>query len=273
LVGNVHEKTQTNVHANLFAPPAGRLMLKWVREKQPQPEENSVMIEINTLRKNSPSVLVETVDKILNEAHFAATLNSTQGFYAIDGMSGKKYRYFINTLVKNVNNAAYLEVGSWAGSTLCSAVHGNKVRAVAIDNWSQFGGPKDLFFSNLKSFMTAETRVHVIEGDFREVDYENIGIFNIYLFDGPHEEKDQYDGLAMAQNALEDEFVFIIDDWNWSQVRKGTMDAIRDCNLNVLYAAEIRTTLDNSHPRHANKDSDWHNGYYISVLSKAKTAT
>jgi hypothetical protein len=226
------------------------------------------MAEINTLRKTITSGLIDAVDKSLNAAHFAASLDATQGFYAIEGMSGKKYRFFINTLIKTLGDTSYLEVGSWAGSTLCSAVHGNKVRAVAIDNWSQFGGPRDAFYGNVKTFLTPEAQVHVVEGDFRAVDFTSLGLFDVYLFDGPHEEKDQYDGLHMGLPAVRDEFVFIVDDWNWSQVRQGTMNAIRDCNLDVLYAAEIRTTLDNSHPKFANKESDWHNGYYISVLAK-----
>jgi hypothetical protein len=129
-----------------------------------------------------------------------------------------------------------------------------------------------LFYHNVKTFMTPEAKVHVMEGDFRAVDYKGIGKFDIYLFDGPHEEKDQYDGLHLALEALNDEFVFIVDDWNWAQVRQGTLNAIRDCNLKVLYAAEVRTTLDNTHATLANKDSDWHNGYYISVLAKSANA-
>ena len=92
--------------------------------------------------------------------------------------------------------------------------------------------------------------------------------FNIYLFDGPHEERDQYDGLALAVPCLEKQFVFIVDDWNWERVRSGTFAAIQKCNLSVLFSAEIRTTLNNSHPAVAGKDSDWHNGYYIAVLEK-----
>ena len=35
----------------------------------------------------------------------------------IDGMSGQKYRAFINNLVRSCPNPRYLEVGTWAGST------------------------------------------------------------------------------------------------------------------------------------------------------------
>lgn len=186
----------------------------------------------------------------------------------IDGMSGRKYRYFINNLMERIDNPRYLEVGSWAGSTLCSAIYGNNLRAVAVDNWSQFGGPAPLFFANVANCCSRTAIPSVICADFRKVDFKALGIFNVYLFDGPHEYQDQYDGLAVALDALTEEFVFIVDDWNWAQVRDGTFDVIRNLNLDILYRIEVRTTQDNTHAPVFGKESDWHNGYFISVLKK-----
>lgn len=186
----------------------------------------------------------------------------------IDGMSGRKFRYFLNNLLGRVSNPRYLEVGSWAGSTFCSAIFGNQLKATAIDNWSLFGGPVQVFFANLANCGSVQSRTSVLFEDFRKVDYSAIGQFNVYLFDGPHEYQDQYDGLAYAWDALTDEFVFIVDDWNWDAVRAGTFDAIRDLGLEIQSQIEVRTTLDNSHPAVHGKHSEWHNGYFISVLRK-----
>ena len=95
--------------------------------------------------------MVRLVKSVLTEA-MAAAIDRTQGFYTIDGMSGYRYRWFINTLVRRMAHPAYLEVGSWQGSTLCAAIAGNAVRALAIDNWSEFGGPKDQFLANVGRF-------------------------------------------------------------------------------------------------------------------------
>jgi hypothetical protein len=65
----------------------------------------------------------------------------------IEGMSGQKYRMLINKLVGALRDARYLEVGSWKGSTAAAALHGNRVRAVCIDNWSQFDGSQESFFA------------------------------------------------------------------------------------------------------------------------------
>jgi hypothetical protein len=187
---------------------------------------------------------------------------------ALVGMSGRKYRQFINSLIGALAEPRYLEVGVWAGSTLCSVISGNRVDVMAIDNWSQFGGPKEVFLQNVAAHRGPDTQVRFLEGDFRAVLYDEIGRYNVYLFDGPHEEQDQYDGIALAQPALDDTYVLIIDDWNYEAVRTGTRNAFRALNLSLDFAVEIRTTLDGSHPALAFQHSDWHNGYLIAVITK-----
>lgn len=193
---------------------------------------------------------------------------------AMPGMSGRKYRCFINNLVECLPNPKYLEIGSWAGSTLCSAIFGNNVDAVAIDNWSQFGGPSSKFFTNLAAFKGA-ARVSFFERDFRQVAYAELrgtfGPFGVYLFDGPHEYQDQYDGIVCAQSMVEPCYVQIVDDWNLPAVRNGTMKAINDLGLRINFMAEIRTSVNDAHaPEPFSEKSDWHNGYFIGVLSLNK---
>ncbi len=167
--------------------------------------------------------------------------------------------------------ARYLEVGAWKGSTLASAIEDNKGHACCIDNWSEYGGPRDDFFRNIKAVRTDAT-LEVIDADFRAVKYSSIegGPFNVFLFDGPHNEQDHYDGVRRAQRALANEHILIVDDWNWLGVRTGTLKAIIDAGLIVDHAVEIRTTTDDSHPpsKHTRQGSDWHNGYFIAQLHK-----
>jgi hypothetical protein len=188
----------------------------------------------------------------------------------LPGMSGKRYRMFINNLIRLVSKPRYLEIGPWAGSTACSAIDRNVVKVTCIDNWSQFGGPREWFLKNIGEFVTKDVDFSLIESDFRAVDVSKIGNFNVYLFDGPHEEQDQYDGLFMYEPALDDDFFFIIDDWNWRQVRDGTFRAIRETGFQIDYAIELRTTMDNEHGAVFGEAGDWHNGYFLSKLSRIK---
>ena len=186
----------------------------------------------------------------------------------IIGMSGLWYREFINKLIKSMPDPRYLEIGSWSGSTACSAIYRNKLTATCIDNWSEFGGPRDEFFKNIESNTNKNVNFSFIESDFRQVDYAAIGTYNVYLFDGPHEYQDQKDGITIAQPALDDTYVLIVDDYNWEKVREGTLDGIKDLGHTIVDYIEIRTTEDNSHPHIPNHYSNWHNGYFIAVISK-----
>jgi hypothetical protein len=190
----------------------------------------------------------------------------------MEGLSGRRYRAFINNLIGALPGPRYLEIGTWAGSTLCSAITGNVVQAVAIDNWSLFGGPFGRFFTSLAAFK-GNANVSFVERDFRQIDYASLrgvfGPFNVYLFDGPHEYQDQYDGLTYVQPALDGCYVQIVDDWNWPDVRAGTAKAIEDLGLRTEFRTEIRTTSNDEHaPLPFGESSDWHNGYCISVLSR-----
>jgi hypothetical protein len=188
---------------------------------------------------------------------------------AMPGMSGRRYRRMINQIVAHSPKARYLEIGSWLGSTACSAMFGNECAVTCIDNWSQFGGPRGDFDAATTQARSEKVEFNVLERDFREVDYGAIGKFNIYLFDGPHEYQDQYDGVLIAQEALDDEHILIVDDWNWPQVRQGTLDAINKLGLRMISGLEIKTTQNDTHPVNSfNEASEWHNGYFIGVMQR-----
>ena len=186
----------------------------------------------------------------------------------MDGMSGRKYRYLINNLVESLPDARYLEIGSWAGSTACSAIYGNKVKTTCIDDWSHWGGPKDQFLENIKRASNPDIEFQHMEGDFRNIDYSKIGKYNVYLFDGPHLEQDQYDGIDLVKDALDDLYFLIIDDYNWSIVRNGTEKALEHCGHKVLASITVTTWIGDGHPIVSHQFSDWHDGYFIALVSK-----
>jgi len=189
----------------------------------------------------------------------------------MEGMSGKKYRYLINNLVRATPDARYLEIGSWAGSTACSAMWDNKVKVTCIDNWSELGGPRDKFILNTQRARNPDVDFTLIENDFRAVDVSAIGKYNIYMYDGSHAEKDQYDGVFMYQPALEDEYILIVDDWNGDHVKLATERAFADLGLDIVARIDILTRRgDDVHNLITGVYSDWHNGYLIAVVQKKK---
>lgn len=184
----------------------------------------------------------------------------------MDGMSGTKTRHFYNNLLA-MDDARYLEIGTWKGSSVCSAMCGNKATVVCIDNWSEFGGPKAEFLNNFAMFR-GDNNASFVETDCFNVDTSRLHKFNIYLYDGNHTENSHYKALVHFLDCLDDTFIFIVDDWNWYDVRNGTYNSIKKLNLEVLYEKEIRLTNDNSHTPHELGAATWWNGIYIAVLQK-----
>ena len=182
----------------------------------------------------------------------------------MQGMSGKKTRHFYNNIC-SMEDARYLEIGNWKGSSLCSAMCNNKITCVAIDNWSQFGGlrrAKKEFLINFNKFK-GENNATFIEKNCWDIDVYKLGKFNIYMYDGDHTEESHYQALNHYFPCLEDEFIYLVDDWNREHIRNGTFESIKDNKCEILYKKEIFTPGNNP-------QNDWHNGICIFVLKKIK---
>ena len=190
----------------------------------------------------------------------------TNDIICMEGMSGTKTRHFYNNLL-NTENARYLEIGTWKGSSVCSAMCNNKAKVICIDNWSEFGGPKSEFLINFQKFK-GENDAYFIENNCYNVDVSNLPKFNIYMYDGNHSEESHYKALSHYYNCLDDIFIFIVDDWNWKCVRDGTFSSIEKLNLKILYQKEIRLTWDDSVTPEPELSTTWWNGIYVVILQK-----
>jgi hypothetical protein len=190
----------------------------------------------------------------------------------MDGLSGRKYRILINQLIKRIKDPRYLEIGSWLGSTACSASFKNKIVMTCIDNWSENFlpkiNPKKEFMKNIKDSLTSNSEFNMINKDFRKVDFNELKNFNIYFYDGSHTYNDHYDAVKLVLPAMSKKFIMIIDDWNWNQVREATLNAIKDKKLKVIAQLEIKTTNDGSSSIIVSQNSDWHQGCIFFVIEK-----
>lgn len=184
----------------------------------------------------------------------------------IDGMSGEVTRHFYNNLL-NMDDARYLEIGTWKGSTVCAAMYGNKGTVTCIDNWSEFGGPKWEFIQNFEKFK-GQNNAKFIEQDCFHVSPSELGKFNIYMYDGNHAAQSHYRALTHFIESLDDVFIYIVDDWNTDHIRSATRQAINDLKLKILWEREIRLTFDNSHTELNLARSSWWNGIFVALIKK-----
>jgi hypothetical protein len=190
----------------------------------------------------------------------------TEEILNMEGMTGQKTRHFYNQLL-NMEDARYLEIGTWKGSSSCSAMCGNTAKILCIDNWSEFGGPKEEFLSNFEAYK-GQNEATFIESDCFAVDTSKLSKFNVYMYDGNHSHDSHYRALVHYINNLDDTFIFIVDDWNWYDVRNGTYESIKKLNLEILYEKEIRLTQDNTHTPEPLAKCTWWNGIFVAILRK-----
>jgi hypothetical protein len=174
-------------------------------------------------------------------------------------------RHLLNNLC-SLKEAAYFEIGCWKGATLISALHENEIAlldAVAIDNWSEFNGPRKEFYHNIRQHLRAD-KLRMFEINCFQM---NLGVFpflfpypiNIYFYDGDHKEECHRAAFTHFNPIFDDVFIAVVDDWNWECVRKGTFRAFKELQYKVHFQQEFFTN---------NESNSWSNGLYIAVVQK-----
>lgn len=177
------------------------------------------------------------------------------------GFSSFKVRNFLNKLLE-MPDSRYLEIGVWHGATFYSALFGNSPKyALAIDNFSQFEGSENIFKENLRD---VGVPFEFINSDsFMTQDKLKSKKFNIYFYDGCHKEESQFKAIEYYYDNMDDEFIYLCDDWNSIEVRNGTRRAIEANKLSIIKEWNL--------PAHYNGDlQNWWNGLWVSILRKNK---
>lgn len=196
----------------------------------------------------------------------------TQYQMDLEGMSSIKNRILLNELVRD--NDLYLEIGVYRGSTFISALYENNPKfAVAIDNFSQFesglsGTNMQLFMKNVIAHLPhLQNKYGLLNADcFRLTTEEKLCIpanVNVYFYDGAHEAIDQKLALTYYYGTLADEFIYIVDDWNYEPARIGTKEALKELGTVVHKEWELFSKFNGDR-------ESWWNGFYVAVCEKAK---
>ncbi len=180
-------------------------------------------------------LIVHTEQSLNNSDNNISKLNDE--ILYLEGYSGKKTRHFYNNIC-SLDNANYLEVGTWKGSSFISSIYKNNINSVAVDNWSEFNGPKDEFLSNVKRF-APESNYDFIEKDSFKIvksDFpKSIDKIDIYLYDGCHSYDCHKNGITHFYEYFSKYFIIMVDDWrdddSWRQVLKGTLDGIEETGI------------------------------------------
>lgn len=216
---------------------------------------------------------IERVEHGLECANTGKTkLTEAQLYPAFGGMSSNMNRIILNEVVKD--NDRYLEVGVYRGSTfVCSLFGNNPHSAIAIDNFSQFNDQlednKSVFIANVKKHVPQLlSKIALIDRNcFDLLTEHRIRIpanINVYFYDGGHEALEQEAAVTYYDGTLADEFIYIVDDWNYEPARVGTRQAFAKLGTIVHREWEFFTNFNGD-------NGSWWNGFYIAVCEKRKT--
>lgn len=183
----------------------------------------------------------------------------------IEGYSGIKTRHLYNNIC-DIDNINYLEVGTYLGSTLISSSYNNNISSTGIDNWSEFGGPKEKCLKNIKQYMSNNSYV-LIEKDCFEITNKDLkNPIDIYLYDGNHEYDSQIKAITYFEKFLNEISIILIDDFrddgNWKAVTEGTFEGFNQSNLEILYQNIIKSQQEKN-----GKENFW-NGCGIFLCKK-----
>jgi len=237
--------------------------IKLLQNKETPPFNETTMKLVYHIVKSILSALE-------NKSNIDPNTKEGKEILEFEGYTGTKTRHFYNNICSELENINYLEIGTWKGSSSISAVYKNKINGLFIDNWCQFGGNVEDFV-NVISKYCGDSDCAFIEDNCWDIDLETLDKkFNVYLFDGDHAELDHYKALEYYLPVLDDEFIFLVDDWNWPNVRDGTMRAINELDLIVEFRHEEFVSGDElkGMPNHKGKQT-WWNGIGIFLLKKS----
>ena len=156
----------------------------------------------------------------------------------------------INHICKNIKkDEIFLNIGAYRGFTTVCGMIDTVCTVHSVDNFSEFDGPKDIFFKNFNLFKGENHFFH-------EKDYELF--FNnwnnpikFYIYDAHHSYDQQYKNLIIARDFFVKDTVIYIDDYNVDAVENGTKDFLSKYPNEFEIIKEIKTPF-NTHPTYWN---------------------
>ena len=168
----------------------------------------------------------------------------------IDGMSTAANCFLINSICKSFNkDELYLNVGVWKGLSLCSGLLNTECRVIGIDDFSQFGGPKETLLKNYENYKRGNDNFY----DIDYIDYfkNHKGNIDFYFYDGEHSYENQYKAITLAAPFLQKNSLILIDDTNCDDPRNATFKALDDLNFKYDIWFDQKTAH-NCHPTYWN---------------------
>jgi hypothetical protein len=187
---------------------------------------------------------------------------------SLEGMSSHGNRLLLNNLCEL--GGKYLEIGSWKGSTFISALYNNiNCKGTSIDHHQEFLNSvfktsAEELEENCKKNLVHNENYTLITGDCFSPTTTLTDRYDIYFYDGFHSYEDQYRAIKHMYGNLKSIFFFLCDDYSIDRVERGTQDALRDMNIQVITEYKL---FGNQLIENSTKRGFW-NGMYVALCVK-----
>lgn len=191
----------------------------------------------------------------------------------ISGFATATMRHLFSNLCRGSGESlSYLEIGTFCGATFVSAFNNNPIHAVGIDNFTQpfhQTNVREQLADNLRRWSHTAKSVQFFDCDAFALTGNEVfpSPVDIYYYDGEHSYESQVKALPTFLPMMADRFIYIVDDFHWDDVVRGTRDALKQLSSQGHTKIESEWTLDGER---SHEDPIWWNGVAIFLISKLK---
>lgn len=176
-------------------------------------------------------------------------------------MSRPRVYAVLNAVVSSMEpGELYVEVGTYQGGSLISALLENEARAIGVDSFGEFTATNnyDLTVGNLQKFGVAD-RVELKNMRFQEFFAHHApDRIDVYNYDGAHGYEEQLAGMEAAWSCLHPGSIILVDDYTYPEVSR----AVNQFISNHIHSVEFQFVF--LPPQ--NVDPIWWNGCVVLLV-------
>lgn len=191
--------------------------------------------------------------------------------WSVPALSSIKLRHLMNNL--GAISTRYMEHGNHRGGVFCSVLRNNPNIEIAYwcDNFAsdKITGEniEDEFMANaMKCIEGTETVLLGEVSNTFDLPSDFGDDVDLYCFDASHDYDSQRKAMTHFLPSMANEFIVTVDDWQYGDVKKGTIDGIIDSGCEILFQEELLNPEPYTEDQHLN-DLYWR-GFYIALLKK-----
>ena len=216
--------------------------------------------------ENKIQAIKEAIEKAKNHQS-----KMDQTAWGVPALSSLKIRHLMNNL--GAISTIYMEHGTHKGGIFCSVLRNNP--NIEIAYWGDsFASDKvtgenvqEQFIQNAIKCIDGTDTVLLGEvsdtfslpGDFGE------GV-DLYCFDADHGYEAQRKAMTHFLPSMANEFIVCVDDWQYGDVKRGTIDGLLDSGCDILFQAELLNEEPYNEEEHRNMEF-WR-GFAVFLLKK-----